>query len=38
MQKTRFLINYFFLPLLSKNGRRTAANFPGQSLSYFGRS
>jgi hypothetical protein len=41
MQKTRFIINYFFQPVFGrfcqKNGGRTAANFPGQSLSFFGR-
>jgi hypothetical protein len=41
MQKTMFLMKKIFsagfLPLLSKNGGRTAANFPCQSLSFFGR-
>jgi hypothetical protein len=41
MLKTMLFIKYLFsagfLPLLSKNGGRTAANFLGQSLSFFGR-
>jgi hypothetical protein len=41
MQQTMYLIkkkfSAGFLPLLSKIGGRTAANFPGHSFSFFGR-
>jgi hypothetical protein len=39
-EETHVILKYFlagFLPLLSKIGGRTAAIFPGQPTSFFGR-